>query len=423
MGPTGALDMGFNPLLGIDLVSVECLAVQGDGRIVIAGIFTSVAGQPRNSIARLEATGAVDATFVPGTQMNDFVAALAVQADGKMVLGGTFAVPGGDPKRLLRLLATGAVEGPATFDPGTGPRGAFYGTNVGSIALQADGRMIIGGYFTEVNGHPRDGLARLGANGALESANTFDPGSGPSTGFIGTGVQGVALQQDGAVLVMGSFATVDGQAHNGLARLINYSAPQVLTTPGPAQVRWTRAGAAPEVEPVLFDFTTDVGNSYTVLGVGTRIPNGWELNGVSLPAHGLLRARGLTRGGAGGNGSGIIEQFLLVGGPPPSPPITDPPIAPPPFPPIEIWRGDTFGADAGNPAIAGNNADPDHDGIVNLLEYAFGSRALDPSSVPRLGGQPIGSSLQFFYEKRVSATDIVVGILKSSWRISAFHNC
>src|SRR4029434_8943900 len=94
-----------------------------------------------------------------------------------------------------------------SFNPGTGPD---YG--VTSVAVQPDGKVLIGGYFYNVSGTNRNGIARLNANGSLD--NTFDPGGGSNGG-----VKALALQSNGKVVIGGDFTTVNGTSRNHIARL------------------------------------------------------------------------------------------------------------------------------------------------------------------------------------------------------------
>src|SRR5262249_15847120 len=93
---------------------------QPDGRIIIAGSFNTVLGEPRNNIARLNADGTLDAGFNPSP--NSIVYAVTVQPDGKVLLGGVFTSlqPNGAPSatlrsRLARVNADGTLD--TGFDP------------------------------------------------------------------------------------------------------------------------------------------------------------------------------------------------------------------------------------------------------------------------------------------------------------------
>jgi uncharacterized delta-60 repeat protein len=81
---------GFDPNANSNLYA---MAVQADGRILVAGVFTSIGGQTRNRIARLNADGSVDTTFDPNA--NGDVDAVAVQTDGKILVVGIFTSIGG----------------------------------------------------------------------------------------------------------------------------------------------------------------------------------------------------------------------------------------------------------------------------------------------------------------------------------------
>src|SRR5439155_21620324 len=115
------------------------------------------------------------------------VNAIAVQPDGKVVIGGGFStVKGGLRTSIARLNADGSLDN--SFDPGSGANGG-----VNAVALQPDGRLIIAGGFTTVNGIARKFVARLNADGSVDSS--FDPGA------VSAGVSSMALQPDGKQLV------------------------------------------------------------------------------------------------------------------------------------------------------------------------------------------------------------------------------
>ena len=191
---------------------IAALALQPDGKILIGGAFTSFNGANRYHIARLNANGAVDNTFNPGLGVNGMVWALARQANGQVVIAGEFtSVNGTNCNSVARLNANGSLD--TSFNPGVGPNGI-----VKALAVDGAGRVSIGGYFTRVAGLVRGGVARLNADGTLDAS--FDPGIGnynPDTGNTDP-VNALALQPDGKLLAGGSFAYVQLNPINGIAR-------------------------------------------------------------------------------------------------------------------------------------------------------------------------------------------------------------
>lgn len=203
----GALDTGFIVGSGAS-GSVRALALQTDGKILIGGIFTSYNGTGRNRMARLNSDGSLDMTFDPGTGADAPVDTIAVQTDGKMIIGGSFTTYDGTPRaRIARLNSDGSLD--TAFDPGTGAN-----NNVLALALQTDGKVLIGGNFISYNGTGRTRLARLNSDGSLDTS--FNVGAG-AVGVI----QGLALQTDGKIVIGGNFTTYAGVARNRIARVLS----------------------------------------------------------------------------------------------------------------------------------------------------------------------------------------------------------
>jgi len=199
----------FNP--GADgYGSYVCaLAVQPDGRIVAGGLFTSLGGTDQGVIGRLNADGTLDySTFHPWvthdyTWTSPSVSALAVQAEGKILVGGHFTKVDGQPRDCIaRLNADGTLD--ATFNPGA------KGWSVYSLAVQADGKILVGGWFGTLGGQTRNNLGRLNADGTLDT--TFNSGAD----YL---VYSLAVQVDGKIVVGGSFTNLAGQTRNCIGRL------------------------------------------------------------------------------------------------------------------------------------------------------------------------------------------------------------
>lgn len=293
----GSVDTTFDPGTGAD-DAVLCLALQDDGKIVIAGYFQNIDGTPRTRIARLNSDGALDTSFDPGTGAGARITALTVQPDGKILIGGAFQnYDGTEVGRIARLNADGSLD--TSFNPGTGADDEIL-----TLALQADGKILIGGLFQNVNGSACTRIARLAANGSLDT--TFETGTGADDE-----VSSIALQQDGKVVIGGLFQNVDGAAHNGLARFTNDEAEHLLRVLNGTAMRWTLGGATPEVQPPLFEVSTDSGETWENLGSGSKAGDDWALTGQALPLSGRVRATGQTRGGYLNGSSGVVQDTFL----------------------------------------------------------------------------------------------------------------
>ena len=200
LNPDGTLDLSFNvPVAGL---SVKCLALQPDGKVMLGGEFTSVLGQPRSNLARLNPDGTLDNAFAPSFNTGAYLFALALQSDGKILLGGGFTTLNGQARTNIgRLNADGSLD--TAFNPGT-PGNPF------SLVMQPDGRILVGGGFTALGGQTRNQIGRLNADGTLDAV--FNPGANGR-------VFALALQADGKVLAAGEFTSLGGQGRSHIGRL------------------------------------------------------------------------------------------------------------------------------------------------------------------------------------------------------------
>jgi uncharacterized delta-60 repeat protein len=269
--------------------TVETIASQPDGRLLVGGKFSFIGGASRNRIARLNVDDTADATFNPNA--NGEVTCIAVQADGRIIIGGLFTTVGGVTRnRIARLNADGSVD--VGFNPDANG-------SVLAITLQADGKILLGGTFATLGGQERKCLARLNADGSLDP--TFNPGASSS-------VRCIALREDGGILVGGSLTSLGGQRVTGFACLSNnLPATRSLTATGPGQLDWARGGSAPELSRVVFERWD--GTGWISLGDGVRVPGGWRWSGPALPAGSRVKASGMTAGAA----TGWVEQSATIG--------------------------------------------------------------------------------------------------------------
>ncbi|SDA89029.1 delta-60 repeat domain-containing protein, partial [Algoriphagus alkaliphilus] len=201
----GSLDTSFNPGTGANF-TVWSMVLQPDGKILIGGDFTGYNGTTRNYIARINADGSLDTSFNPGTGANFTVWSMVLQPDGKILIGGDFTGYNGTTRNYIaRINADGSLD--TSFNPGTGAN-----STVRSIVLQPDGKIIIGGQFTSYNGASISRIARINADGSLDGS--FNPGLG-ANGFV----RSMVLQPDGKILIGGDFSSYNGTSRSRIARI------------------------------------------------------------------------------------------------------------------------------------------------------------------------------------------------------------
>jgi uncharacterized delta-60 repeat protein len=194
--PDGSLDETFNPASAADIGYVDAIAVQADGKVVIGGNFASSTGATSANLTRLNADGSVDEDFAPGLVVDAPVNAVALQTDGKILLGGSFVLVDFVLRRsIARLNADGTLD--FSFDACVA---SSAGAGATALSLQTDGRILVSGNFTFSSGLTREGVARLGHNGDLDLTYASTPGV--NSGAV---VFALALRTNGAVLLSGDF--------------------------------------------------------------------------------------------------------------------------------------------------------------------------------------------------------------------------
>src|SRR5436190_1472194 len=285
LNPDGTVDDAFDP----NATSiVRSLALQADGKILVGGIFGTIGGQSRNHIARLDATTGLADSFDPNA--NNTVTSIAVQADGKLLVGGDFnganSIGGQTRNRLARLEATTGLAD--SFDPNAN-------NSVASIAVQANGRILVGGLFGSIGGQPRNCIARLDAtNGAADS---FDPNPNST-------VNAITVQTDGKVVAGGFFTSTGGQARNRIVRLeIDGRLDRTLNNPSVVGT-FVFATALQEDGKILLggDFTTVLGvarNYIARLNTDGTLDTGFDPNASDIVTAIAVQANGkILVGGA-----------------------------------------------------------------------------------------------------------------------------
>ncbi len=337
LNSNGSLDSTFNGVVQgatlsgntSQLRSIERMAVQRDGNIVIAGDFSAYNNVTCTGLVRVTATGALDGTFTAPTTDGNFSTsqvwgALLVQPDGKILVGGTFGhVNGVVANNLVRLTSTGVTD--TSIPTTTGPD-----SFVSDFALQSDGRIVFGGDFENFQ--------------TVSNMSVFRFFSGLS-GLPGTVQWSVtsANATPGNPLVL--TATRMGGNTGNLS--VNYATDAVgaaatLVTPANGTITWASGDSASK---------------------SVSIPIGSSANGtltVNLGAPQL-----------GGALLDINQQVQVA-------------IAQLTF---GLWQSEYFTQNQiqNAPLVSGSGADPNANGIPNVLEYAFGLNPLVRGSVGPTG--------------------------------------
>ncbi len=218
LDPTfNAVDNGSGQKEGADK-DVRSLALQADGKIIIGGTFTLYNGTTVNRIARLSSAGLLDAGFNVGTGADSTVYDILVQADGKIIMAGAFTNYNGTAAPyIIRLNTDGSKD--ATFNVGTGANGV-----INTIAFQSDGKIIAGGNFTTYNGIASNHIVRINTNGSRDAG---------FTGSVANSINDLAIQTDGKIVV-GINNDGNGLVTNFLTRLTNTGANDATFNAGGA---------------------------------------------------------------------------------------------------------------------------------------------------------------------------------------------
>jgi uncharacterized delta-60 repeat protein len=286
---------------GVD--AVASIALQDDGKILVAGRTVSAAGDSELMLVRYTADGSLDAGFggggvaVPGFSADaDEALSVKTQADGKIVVSGYTTIGPLEQAILVTrfnvdgsLDATFAGDGSVTTDigPGTGlPPGSpiFAGVpfEAGhSLAVQPDGQILVVGYGPTPLGGMDIVLVRYNADGSLDS--TFGTGGIVTTGVSADPVAdrgvAIALQADGRIVVGAAVTTTAG---GGDFAVLRYSSDGSL------------------------DPTFGGGDGIVTVAVGAGAATDF-LNGVAIQADGRIVVVGSTSLGAAGTDAAAVR--------------------------------------------------------------------------------------------------------------------
>lgn len=195
--PDGTLDATFNP--GADS-SIHSIQIQPDGKILVAGSFNSLAGQACYYLGRLNTDGSFDTNF--NTQVNNRILspvfAVALQEDGKILVGGDFTQLGSQPANRIGRLNSDGTPDPTFLTGANLSRGA--NARVYSLVVKNNGDIICAGAFTSLNNNPCDRIGILTSNALLHATGvTTNLGKSAPQDIV----KSVALTLDGSIYAGG----------------------------------------------------------------------------------------------------------------------------------------------------------------------------------------------------------------------------
>lgn len=240
----GTLDNTFNQIIVFDNGGIQFgIYLQSDGKIVVTGPVSYINGlQVNEYIIRLNADGTHDSSF--DAERVYSIYSIAFQADGKMIIGGSLSAVGSTTVgNIARLNANGTLD--TSFNTGAG-----FNSLVQDVKI-VSGRIIVGGWFTQYKGAAMKYLVALTSTGAVDgnfTANNLPNGT----------VEGMATQSDGKIVVAGNFTSI-GSAVARVARLSTTGAvdatfnSNIGTGPGPSNSYFEFATLSSTNEILLID--------------------------------------------------------------------------------------------------------------------------------------------------------------------------
>jgi len=207
-------DVTFSTNLGAFTTNciIYGLDVQSDDKIIVGGNFTTLAGTTRNRLVRVSSIGVHDTAFYTnlGTGFNNTTYTIKIQSDGKILVGGDFTTFNSNTRNYLTRLNLDGTEDTSFYtNLGTGFNG-----RVRTVRVQSDGKILVGGNFTSLNGNTRNRLVRLNSDGTEDT--TFYTNMG--TAFAGN-VNRIDIQSTGSIIVVGAFTAHNSNTRNRMVRL------------------------------------------------------------------------------------------------------------------------------------------------------------------------------------------------------------
>jgi uncharacterized delta-60 repeat protein len=302
----GSLDLTFDPGTGIG-ATIKASALQADGKMLVGGSFTK-------GVARLNPDGSVDNTFFTGTGTNGTISAIVIENDGKIIIGGSFtSYNQSNVSSIARLNIDGTIDPTFVAEVKKDTAWTPYPVAIYSIVQQNDGRILIGGSFDTCNGTAIKNFTRLHPDGTLDTS--FITGTGTDNP-----VYTIAIQNDGNIIIGGRFFFYNftggpGFIHAFIARInANGTKDSAFTVDiGPLNVSYVSTITIQEDNKILVGGSFNNCNGYQVHNLLRLQTNGtldttFSLNPV-LPLYSEILALKLQNDGKIMVGAGKISLF------------------------------------------------------------------------------------------------------------------
>lgn len=193
---------------------VSSLALQSDGKILVGGLFTLFNGNTRNRLVRLNSDGTEDTSFYTnlGTGFDNWVTRVKIMSSGQIMVGGLFtAVNGTTRNRMARLNSNGSLDTSWNLE------GSGFNERILDLLEQPDGKFVVAGRFTQFNAQTKNRIVRLNANGTLDTS--FAIGNGLEGGEFTIQATRIVIDSRNRVTVGGTFTTFNSANYVVLVRL------------------------------------------------------------------------------------------------------------------------------------------------------------------------------------------------------------
>ncbi len=202
----GSKDQAFEAAIGTGANNnINSIALQADGKILLAGDFTMFNGVNAGGIIRLNSDGTVDSTFNAGS-VDTGIASCVLLKSGKIIISGSFKYFNGVAKNYIaRLNEDGSLD--TSFNTNITPDNYIYS----NVVEDANANILVGIYYP-INNIKSNRIIRLKTDGSLDSSfsanNTTD-----------SNINTITLQQDQKIIIAGNFTKCNGVTNKAIARL------------------------------------------------------------------------------------------------------------------------------------------------------------------------------------------------------------